>query len=133
MRTYKKYINYVLNNAETGLREDIFTFARLINLIIHYELGNYDLLNYTLKSTKRYVTKNQRNYNFETTFLEGIKKLNKTNDPEKKLKVLKQFKKDIIAPHKEIGKDYFGFITWVDSKIENRPYPELIKEQYESI
>ena len=133
MKNALKYINYVLNNAETGLREDIFTFARLINLIIHYELGNHDLLNYTLKSTKRYVTKNQRNYNFETTFIEGIKKLNKTTDPDKKLAVLKQFKKDIIAPHKEIGRDYFGFITWIDSKIEQRPYPELIKEQYQSI
>ncbi|MCO6501062.1 MAG: hypothetical protein J5I47_11910 [Vicingus serpentipes] len=129
MKMALKYINYVLNSAETGLREDIFSFARLINLIIHYELGNYDLLNYTIKSTKRYITKNQRNYNFENTFLAGIKKLNKVNDPDELRKTFIKFKKDIVGPYKEIGRDYFGFITWIDSKIQQRPYVELVKEQ----
>ncbi len=70
-----KYSNKMLNNSAVGLREDVYVFARLLNLVIHYELGNFDLLAYTIKSTKRFVAKNKRNFQFEFVFLQGLKRL----------------------------------------------------------
>src|SRR5690606_22553203 len=51
------WLNRVLNDNEPNLRQDIYSYARLFNLVIHYELGNYDLLEYITKSTSRYLTK----------------------------------------------------------------------------
>ena len=38
------WINKVLNDNENTLRQDIYSYARLFNLVIHYELGNHDVL-----------------------------------------------------------------------------------------
>jgi tetratricopeptide (TPR) repeat protein len=55
-------LNEVLNDNEQNLRQDIYSFARLFNLVIHYELGNYDFLEYVVKSASRYLNKQERNY-----------------------------------------------------------------------
>ena len=45
-KTSLQYINEVLNDNEQNLRQDIYSFSRLINLLVHYELENYDFLDY---------------------------------------------------------------------------------------
>lgn len=131
-----KYNNIVLNSNENILRQDVFTFARLVNLIIHFELGNYDLLEYTIKSAKRYVTKNQRNYQFETVFLKNIKKMVRAKTPEDSVKLFTQFRMDILKvlenPYEKAANKYFDFLTWIDSKIKRKTYGALLKEKPKS-
>ncbi len=128
-----KYINLVLNDSEVGLREDVYNFARLINLIIHYELGNYDLLDYTIKSTKRSVTKNQRNFKFETVFLKDFRKLLKvknTDDLQQKLIDFKDELSEVMKdPFEQPANKYFDFISWLESKIENSTFEKVVKSK----
>jgi len=130
-----KYINLVLNNNETGLREDVYTFARLVNLIVHFELGNFDLLDYTLKSTKRFVTKTLKNYKFETIFLKDFKKLLKNKDEDAMQKLYIDFKNDIIEvlkdPYEQAANEYFDFLSWLDAKIENKTCEEIVRAKAE--
>jgi len=72
------WLNKVLNENEPTLRQDIFTYARLFNLVIHYELGNYDLLEYIVRSTQRFLTKHHRGYEVEAILVDHIKKLART-------------------------------------------------------
>lgn len=128
-----KYNNIVLNSNENILRQDVFTFARLVNLIIHFELGNFDLLEYTIKSAKRFVTKNQRNYQFETVFLKNIKKMVRAKSPEDTVRLFTQFRMDILKvledPYEKTANRYFDFLTWIDSKIKKKPFAAIIKEK----
>lgn len=126
-----KYNNMVLNSNEPILRQDVFTFARLVNLIIHYELGNYDLLEYTIKSTKRFVAKSQRNYQFESVFLKHIKKLVRAKSPDDSIKLFAQFKADLIHVmedhYENAANRYFDFMTWIDTKILKKSYADVLK------
>jgi len=128
-----KYINLVLNDSEVGLREDVYTFARLVNLIIHFELGNYDLLDYTIKSTKRFVTKSLKNYKFETVFLKDFKKLLKNKDVAVMQKFFIEFKSELVEvlkdPYEKAANEYFDFISWLDAKIENKTWEEVIRSK----
>ena len=128
-----KYINLVLNNKETGLREDVYSFARLVNLLIHYELGNYDLLDYTIKSTKRSVAKNQKNYKFETVFLKDFKKLLKVKDADNLKQNFIGFKAELVEvmkdPFEQTANKYFNFIAWLESKIENSSFEKVVKSK----
>jgi hypothetical protein len=128
-----KYINLVLNNNENMLRQDIFTFAQLVNLIIHFELGNYDLLEYTIKAVKRFVTKKETNHQFETVFLKGMRKLIKVKNPDDLTKTLETFRDDLNVviedPYEKVALQYFDFIAWIDTKLLKKTYSELIKEQ----
>lgn len=131
---YKKaleYINKVLNDNEANLRQDLFVFARLFNLVIHYELGNFDLLDYILKSTSRFIKKINRDYNYENTVLRYMKKLLKTVQSHQKPEAdLREFKNEIIKiysnPFQRVTLEYFDFISWIDEKLISVK-PELKK------
>ena len=132
-----KYINLVLNGSETGLREDVYSFARLVNLIIHYELGNYDLLDYTIKSTKRFVTKSRKNYKFENVFLKDFKKLLKNKNSSEMQQFFTDFRNELTEvlnnPYEKAANEYFDFLSWLDGKIENTSYEKIVKSKLKSI
>ncbi|TXB65367.1 hypothetical protein FRY74_08060 [Vicingus serpentipes] len=126
-----KYINKVLNSNENMLRQDIFTFAQLINLIIHYELGNIDLLEYTIKSVKRFITKKETDHQFETVFLKNMSKLIKVKNPDDLTKTIENFRKELNKvtqdPYQKVALKYFDFIAWLDTKLLKKTYSELIQ------
>src|SRR5215467_5271111 len=50
------YLNKIIN-WKVDLRTDLQCYARLLHLIAHYELGNFDLLEYLTKSVYRFMAK----------------------------------------------------------------------------
>jgi hypothetical protein len=125
-----KWINLIINNKNLDKRQDIYSFAKIIHLIIHFELKNYRYLNYALSSTKRYLKDKKRVYKFEELFLKVISKISKENinrfDLEEILlpyiETLKMLKQD---PFEKTAFDYFDFYTWVNSKMNGKTYLEL--------
>ena len=132
-----RYINKVLNDNETNLRQDIYSFARLFNLVIHFELGNYDLLDYIVKSTSRFYLKRKREfsreYRFETVFLKHIKRTAKVADKRDKLEAafgdLKAEMEEVLKEdYEKIALEYFDFNSWVNGKVEGKDFAVLKKE-----
>ncbi|MEM7163527.1 MAG: hypothetical protein AAF487_13930 [Bacteroidota bacterium] len=126
------WINKVLNDNESSLRQDIYSYARIFNLIIHYELGNHDLLEYIIKSTSRYLNKRNRAYEVETLIMSGVKKLAKAYDEGQRQKIYTQVKKDlktVLKDHQQkIVLEYFDFNSWLDSKINEVSLSEELKK-----
>ena len=52
------WINEVINFEDDAIRLDIHCNARIMNMMLHYELGNYDYLKNLYRSTVRYLKKN---------------------------------------------------------------------------
>ncbi|MBC7867470.1 MAG: hypothetical protein H7X88_08040, partial [Gloeobacteraceae cyanobacterium ES-bin-316] len=50
------YLNRIIN-SKADLRTDLQCYARLLHLIAHYELGNFELLEYLIKSVYRFMAK----------------------------------------------------------------------------
>jgi tetratricopeptide (TPR) repeat protein len=126
------WINKVLNDNETNLRQDIYGYARLFNLVIHYELGNKELLEYIIKSTHRYLNKRNRAYEIESLIITNLKKLTKVYDKaeEKKLmeKMLPQFLKVIENDDDSVILEYFDYEAWMRSKIDEVSFEEAVKQ-----
>lgn len=131
---YKKalqYLNIVLNDNEQNLRQDIYSFSRIFNLVIHYELENYDFLEYVIKSTNRYLSKQERDYVIEITCIKYIRKLAKTNDSIGKLELFEEMEDEV----KELLKDenervileYFDLPAWIHSKRERIKFDEAVR------
>lgn len=136
LKSALRYINLVLNENKPGLRDDVYTFARLVNLIIHFELNNIELLEYNIKSTKRFLTVNKRDFKLETVFLNEMRKLVKAKNEEKQKEQFITFKENLMKvfedPYEKIALDYFDFILWLDSKITNQSFAKLAIEKSES-
>lgn len=124
------WITQILNAEGLDKKQDIYCFAQIINLILHFELKNIRFLPYALTSTKRYLKGRKRLFKFEELFLKIIGKISKSD--------LNKFDiEDILIPiekelfelkndhYEQIVFDYFDFATWVKSKVEGKTYLEL--------
>ncbi len=129
-----KWLNEVINESEGELRQDIYSFARIFSIIIHFEMKHYDLMDYIIKSSSRYIKKKERIYKVEEVFFSYIKKLAKQRVAAKQKEIFKKFKVDIDKalqePYEKVALKYFDFVSWIDSKIEGKPYLEAKKEKY---
>jgi len=132
-RSALKWSNRILNSDHQDIREDVHSFARILNLIIHYELGNGDIIEYYLKSTYRFLLKKDDLHLFQQYILQFIKNLPKINTDADLIKHFSLLREKMIElSQSEYDKRafvYFDIISWLESKIEKRGIEEIIKEK----
>ncbi len=119
------WTNKFLNHPRTNLRTDLQAGMRLINLLIHYELGNLDLIEYHLKSAYRYIYKQERMHHYERRFLRFFKDIIAANDGSADFEIMREFRSDIIEimkdPFEERASQVFNVLAWLDAKLEGIP------------
>ena len=117
------WINRVINDNENDLRQDLYGYARLLNIVLHYELGNSDLLEYTIKSTSRYLQKRMRDFEIEKLILEQFKKLIRLRNASAKKTQLMEFQSKLsqLAAGDECKAlfRYLDFSTWIEAQLKN--------------
>jgi hypothetical protein len=62
------WLNKIINTNYEDLSQDIIRISKLINLIVHFELGNDDLLSYIYKSSVRFLHNKKNNTNLNLYF-----------------------------------------------------------------
>lgn len=132
---YKKSLSFlieVLNDNEQNLRQDIYSFSRILNLLIHFELENYDYLEYIIKSTNRYLSKYEKDYKVEDVIIKFVRKLSKTSNNVVQLEIFEQMNKEInllLTDHQEqIILEYFDIQAWISSKLNNSSFLKEVKQ-----
>jgi len=133
LEKYEEALNWItkiLNSEGIDKKQDIYCFAQIINLILHYEMNNMRFLPYALSSTKRYIKGRNRMFKFEELFLKAITKISKSDLNQFDIEdILIPIEKELFAlkndNFEQIVFDYFDFATWVKSKIEGKSFREL--------
>lgn len=126
------WLNKILNDKSEN-RIDYKTFAKILNLIIHYELENYDLMDYEYKSIRRYLTKKDKLYEFENMILNTIKDLTNLHDKKERNFELELLRKNITTLLKSNDNnnykalEYFDILAWIDTKLTPKNFSEIIK------
>ena len=132
-RTALTWLNKITNEREIALREDLHSFARILSLISHYELGNDDLIESYIKSTYRYFIKKgdlSLYQKYILDFLKGLLMEKKIKNIQNRFVLLKQEMESL--QHNKFEKRaflYFDIISWLESKIEKRLVQEVFKEK----
>jgi len=54
------WINRILGEPKLEERQDIQTLARIFEIVLHYELGNHDLVDYLIAAANRHLRKKQK-------------------------------------------------------------------------
>ena len=127
------WINKIINDKELTVREDIQCFARILNLLVHYELGNYDLIEYIMKSTRRYLSNKNKLNKFELITLNYIRKLINADIDDDKMYIYSEWKKELNAISDDILEikafEYFDFLSWLESKQGKKSFAQVVKEK----
>lgn len=128
-----KYLNMLLNDNFLSLREDIQVAARILNLIVHWELKHEELLPYLTRSTYHFLRKKELLYEYETILLNFIKqklfRVFTRAEFKNSLKTLQRHLNRIAGnPLKNIL--YFDILSyWIESKVSNKSMVEVLKSR----
>lgn len=116
------WVNRILNEPRTELRTDIQSIARIMNLIIHYQLGNWEFLEYGLKSATRFLSNRDRLFLFEKTILKYIRQLSSLDPNVQMTDVLIDFRAEINRviedKFERQAMSLFNIISWIDAELD---------------
>ncbi len=129
-----EWLNKILTMPPVDLRTDILVLSHILNLMVHYELGHTDILGYLIKSAYRSMDKAGKVHHFEKTLLrffgETLSENPSGGDLVKAFGTLRrQVEKIVPAFYRKRTFEHFDIIAWLDSKIQNRPFEELVREK----
>jgi len=127
-----KYLNKIIN-WKMDLRTDLQCYSRLLHLIAHYELGNYDLLEYLIKTVYRFMARMENLSLVEEEIFRFLRK-SFTLSPKKLkpefgylLEKLKTYQKNRFETRAFV---YLDVISWLESKVRDVPVQEIIREKF---
>lgn len=129
-----EYLNKIINYPDQRLREDLHCFARILNLIAHYELGNQTHLEYQIRSVYRFLRKmNDLNLVQEEilAFLQDLGKPNGTSIVERFQKLRERLLQINEMPYQKRPFLYLDIISWLEAKIGDKPVQEVIMGKFE--
>lgn len=126
------YLQQIIND-KTNLRYDLQCYARLVHLLAHYELGNDMLMESLTKSVFRFMTRMKNLTAIEEAMIRFLR--NSITIPARQLKpefekFLQQIKHLENNRYQTRAFAYLDIISWVESKVYNKPMEAIIHEKY---
>mgnify|MGYP001597126100 FL=1 len=132
------YLNAVLNNKSIKSFPEILSSVYVINIVVHFELQNIDLIKYIIKSAYRYLLNHKRLYKMETTTLKFFQnRIHKLNSREEQKHAFLELRDELIKimkdPLEQRSLSFFDFISWLESKISGKSFAEIVRQKADTI
>lgn len=129
------WLHFILNDTSNTVRYDVLGSARIVHLLVQYELGNYGILEHYIDATQRYIKEHQNMHKFEQLCLRFIRQLSQTVKGDKKYNTILQkmqteweaFTK-VESFEKQVISNYC-LLEWAESKLQRRPFLEIVLER----
>jgi len=128
-----KIINQIMMSEKSVFTLPLFKTIRLVNLMILFELNEFDYIEFEVRSVKREIQNKEKTYQIELMMLklfnkplEGLSKKERTNlwekiEPELHSFQNNKFELQLLR--------IFDFTAWIEAKIKNIPLNMVIKEK----
>ena len=132
---YNRSIDYLqkIINDKNNLRYDLQCYARVVHLMAHYELGNDMLMESRSKSVYSFMAKMKNLTVVEETMFKFLRQ----SIPLSPRQLKPEFEK-LLHTIKHLEKNrfetrafaYLDIISWVESKVYDKPMGTVIQEKY---
>ncbi|MBU7576640.1 MAG: hypothetical protein KAF40_01135, partial [Flavihumibacter sp.] len=127
------FLQKIINDTSADLRIDLQSYARLMHMLAHYELGNDEIIESLIKSVYRFMAKMKNLTVVEEEMFRfirhsfGVSPRKMKPELEKFLHKIKHLEKDRFETR---AFAYLDIISWVESKVYEKPMAEIINEKY---
>jgi len=129
------YLNEWLGMSRNIERKDLQSLARILNLIIHYEMNNTDLIESLLRSTYRFLTDKDFFAEFEKKFLSSFREAIEIQSR----KELRIHWGNLSEEYKRLEQEqnlpsfirWFPIKEWIDAQASGISFARIVKEQFE--
>lgn len=126
------FLTKIIDSKNLQAAEDLQCFARVLNLIAHYECGMDYHLERQFKDTYKFLLKMQNLQAVQKEFIVSIKALSDVYPHQ----IKKEFKKIHVRlqrfenhPYEKRAFLYLDILSWLESKIENKTVAEIIQKK----
>jgi hypothetical protein len=130
LRRSLHWSNRVIASGQ-GVRQDIQSMSRIFNLILHYELGNTDLLDHIVRSTYRFLLSRARLYKVETVLLNYLRSSAHLSAPKELLASFRRLRAELEPLARDAFErkafSEFDLMAWLDAKIEGKSFAEKVR------
>ena len=127
------FLHKIINQTNDE-RSDLQGYARILHLIAHYELGNFDIMEYLTKSAFRFLAKKEYLTEIEKEMFKFLRNsfsisrkemLVSLNDLLSKIKALEKntFETRVFA--------YLDIISWIESKVNSKSLQSILQQKNE--
>jgi hypothetical protein len=127
------YLHKIINDNQYGLRVDLQCYARLMHLLCHYEIGNEEILESLIKSVYRFMARMKNLTIVEEAIFTFLR-----HSFNVKVRLIKPELEEFLKKIKHLEKSrfqtrsfaYLDIISWVESKVYEKPMEEIIHTKY---
>ena len=131
-----EYLEKIIENKTLKMREDLMCFSRILSLIAHYESGLDYHLEIQLKSTYKFLIKMDDLHAVQKdmiAFLKGLGDIYPHQLKSEFVKLYEKLKTYENDPYERRSFLYLDILSWLESKIENRPISEIIQGKFNKL
>ena len=128
------YLDKIINNKSLQMREDLLCFSRILSLVAHYDIGFDYHLEVQLKSTYKFLLKMNELHSVQKEMIKFLRNIGDVYPQDFKKEFVKlhtRLKKFEDDPYERRSFLYLDILSWLESKIEDRPIAEIIQEKFE--
>lgn len=130
------YLNQIVYFKDVKLREDIHCFARILNLIVHFEDGQDFHLEYQIKSTFQFIGKMDDQQAVQKEIIQFLRKTGKIRPDELKGEFVNLYDRLLVLNDDLYERRpflYLDILSYLKSRIENRPVKDVVKEKFQNL
>ncbi|MEM6723004.1 MAG: hypothetical protein AAF598_03140 [Bacteroidota bacterium] len=113
--------------------QGVQAIARIWNLMVHYELDNWLLLDSILVSSKRYFQNRSIYFDAERQFIQSIQKVIHLPEGQPRKTAFRTLHEHLsVLKENEFEKQlfhYFSLLEWVESQFSGIPFREILQQQ----
>jgi hypothetical protein len=125
-----EWLNKILQDGKSDSRQDIQHYSKIFQLVLLYELGKYDLMEYTFRSVQRHIKQSEIKLGYEELLLHSLKKLTDVQESER-TPIFQKLYQEIDLFKRSTS----AFITgldevhlWASHHVQNRPMTDILRE-----
>jgi hypothetical protein len=128
-----KYLNRIIDQKEQGLREDLQCFARILNLVAHYEANQDAELEHQVRSVYQFLGKMNDQQPMQVAVFQFLRRVGSVapgqlRDEFSKLKA--RLEEIAAQPYERRPFLYFDIISWLESKISGRSVQDVMQQKF---
>lgn len=133
-----KFSNNIINESTAGVKDDFYIAHLLIRIIIHFEMGSYDVAEALILRTKKPLKEYSFFHPFDTLLLKKLKSAMQAETKSEFCRHMQELESgfDLLCPKLDNlnnFKFYFNFKDWIRSKATNKIFAETIMESNSTI
>jgi DNA-directed RNA polymerase subunit F len=134
--SYAKALDYmyaIQNETRTEIKRDLQVFSRLLSLVIHYELGNADILDNMIRATRRYLKNNDAANTLTRILTSELRALTGCIHQREQQDIYRTLRTELgTLLHAGKGQEIVGLpelLFWTESKLYGRAIGDVFAEK----